>query len=70
MSEVTIQKEEYQALKRESVAYRKIASKLFASVVKDDVAVVIRDFAKTRKYSKDFLKDMETGLRKSSYARS
>ena len=70
MSEVTIQKEEYQALKRESVAYRKIASKLFASVVKDDVAFVIRDFAKTGKYSKDFLKDMETGLRKSSSARS
>jgi hypothetical protein len=67
MSQVTISDQEYKQLKRQGAAYRKIAAKLFQSVVKDDVASVVRDFADTKLYSKGFLKDLEKGLQKSSY---
>lgn len=70
MSTVTIPKNEYRALKRQSVAYRKIASRLFESVVKDDIADVVRGFTTTGKYSAAFIADLESGLRKSSYAKA
>ena len=70
MSQITISEREYKRLKRQGAAYRKIAAKLFQSVVKDDVASVVRDFAETKLYSKGFLADLEKGLRKSSYAKA
>ena len=70
MSQVTISEQEYKQLKRQGVAYRKLAAKLFQSVVKDDVASVVRDFANTDLYSKGFLADLEKGLRKSSYGKA
>ena len=70
MSQVTISKQEYKQLKRQEAAYRKIAAKLFQSIVKDDIASVVRDFADTKLYSKGFLNDLENGLRKSSYGRA
>ncbi len=70
MSQVTISEQEYQQLKRQGAAYRKLATKLFQSFVKDDVASVVRDFADTKLYSKHFLKDLEKGLRKSSYGKA
>lgn len=70
MATVTIRKDEYQALKRQSAAYKKLASKLFEAVVKDDIGAVVRDFSATGKYSATFLAEFESGLRKSSYARA
>ena len=70
MSQVTISEQEYKQLKRQGAAYRKLAARLFQSVVKDDVASVVGDFANTDLYSKGFLTDLEKGLRKSSYGRA
>ena len=70
MTQVTIAKDEYQALKRRSAAYKRLTSKLFEEVVKDDIGEVVHDFAATGKYSTAFLAEFESGLRKSSYARA
>jgi hypothetical protein len=70
MSKVTIQKNEYQSLKRQSSAYRKLATRLFEAVVKDDISSVVRDFAHTDLYSKEFLAEFEDGLRKSTYRKA
>ena len=70
MSQVTISKQEYKQLKRQGAAYRKLAAKLFQSVVTDDVASVVRDFTDTKLYAKGFLNDLEKGLRKSSYGKA
>ena len=70
MASISIPKEEYQILKRQSAAYKKLAGKLFESVVKGDIGEVVRDFVKTGKYSPAFLRDREAGLRKSSYSRA
>ncbi|MDO8514311.1 MAG: hypothetical protein Q7S50_02085 [bacterium] len=70
MNKITIPKDEYQALKRQSKAYRQLAGRLFEVVVHDDVGIVIEDFAKTKLYSKEFLADLEKGLRRSSYGKA
>ena len=70
MSKVTIQSDEYKTLKRHSKAYRTLAGRLFESVVRDDVNTVVEDFTKTGRYSKDFLVDLERGLRRSSYGKA
>jgi len=70
MSQITISAQEYKQLKRQGAAYRKIAAKLFQSVVKDDIVSVVRDFADTKLYSKGFLAELGKGLRKSSYGRA
>ncbi len=70
MSQVSITKKEYQTLKRHSVAYQKLTTRLFKAVVQDDITEVVRDFDDTNQYSKGFLKDLEAGLRKSSYSRA
>lgn len=70
MSTVTIQKDEYRALKRQSAAYRKITEQLFKAVVRDDVASVVRDFTATNLYTKEFIAALERGLSKSSYSRA
>ena len=67
MSQVTISKEEYKKLKKQSEAYKRLASRFFEAVVKDPVKDVVEDFHKTGLYTKDFLSDLETGLRKSTY---
>ncbi|MDO8518482.1 MAG: hypothetical protein Q7S26_04310 [bacterium] len=70
MSKVTIQKNEYQSLKRQSTAYRKLAGRIFEAVVKDDIVTVVQDFAHTNLYSKEFLAEFESGLRKSTYGKA
>ena len=67
MSKVSISKEEYQKLKKQSEAYRKLTGRLSESVIKDPIKDVVRDFQETGLYTKDFLFDLETGLRRSSY---
>ncbi|MGR3318599.1 MAG: hypothetical protein ACUZ8O_08980 [Candidatus Anammoxibacter sp.] len=67
MPNVTIPEKEYQKLKQQSKAYEKLTKRLFESVVRTPVDEVIEDFRKSNIYTEDFLKDIEDGLRKSSY---
>jgi hypothetical protein len=41
----------------------------FAPFKKDKVSSIVSDFAKTNLYEKEFLKDLEAGLKKSSVCR-
>jgi hypothetical protein len=69
MAQVTISKTEYLRLRRQASAYQKLTSRLFEAVIKDPIQEVVEDFRKTNFYTPGFLKDLERGLRKSSYAR-
>ena len=66
---VTIPKTEYQRLKKEAIAYRRLKTQLFESLVQDPVDKVVLNFKKTKLYSRGFLKDLEEGLRGSSYGK-
>ena len=66
MSTVTIPKQEYQSLKRQSEAYRAVAAGHFEYIIRDNVETVVKDFEKTGLYNKRFLIDLEKGLRRSS----
>ena len=63
MSMVTIPKEEYQSLIRQANAYRKIASGFAAQVIETPVAQVLENFRATKKYSNEFIADLEDGLK-------
>ena len=67
---ITIPKTEYTRLKREAEAYRKFTAHFFQTVVKEPIEDIVKDFRKTNLYTKEFLGDLENGLRKSSYAKS
>jgi len=67
MNQVTISKIEYLRLRKQAVGYQKLVSQLFESAIKDPLYEVMEDFRETNLYSQDFLKDLEDGLRKSSY---
>ena len=69
MVKVAVPKTEYEKLKRQATAYRRFAEKFFESVIKDPIEEVVEDFRKTDLYTEEFLKDLENGLRKSSYAK-
>ncbi len=70
MASITIPKNEYVRLQRQASAYRKLTSRLFETVIKDPIKETIEDFGRTNLYTKEFLRDLEKGLRKSSYAKS
>ena len=70
MSNITISKEEYEKLKQQAKAYQKLTSRIFEFVLHDPVQEVVKDFQKTDLYTEDFLTDLESGLRKSSYAKA
>ena len=59
---VTISKTEYQSLVRQANAYRKIASGFATQVIETPVTQVVQNFQATKKYSKEFLADLEGGL--------
>ena len=63
MSTVTIPKAEYKTLISQANAYRKIASGFAAQVIETPVAQVVENFRATKKYSKEFLIDLEDGLK-------
>ena len=67
MSEITISKEEYKKLKQQAKAYKKLTGSLFEFVIRDQVEDVVKDFRKTNLYTNEFIKELEDGLRKSSY---
>ena len=70
MANVTLSKEEYEKLKKQVKAYQKLRARLFEFILYDPVETVVEDFRKTKLYTEEFLSDLESGLRKSSYARS
>ena len=67
MRKVIISKEEYENLKKQATAYKKLASRFFETVIKDPIKDVVIDFVKTGLYTREFLADLESGLRKSSF---
>jgi len=69
MSNVTIPKIEYLKLKHQADAYKKLSGRFFESVIKDSVEEVVEDFRRSNLYTKEFLADMESGLRRSSFAK-
>lgn len=66
---VTIAKKEYLSLKKDANAYRKLISGIFQKTISDKVSNVVQDFENTKLYSDDFLKDLESGLSKSSFGK-
>lgn len=66
---VTLPKEEYLRLKQQAQAYRSLAAKVFELPLKDPVSEIVRDFKAANIYTKEFLTDLEDGLRKSSYTK-
>jgi hypothetical protein len=69
MPTVTMPEIEYKRLKQQAKAYQQLTGKLFEFVLHDPINQVAEDFRKTHIYSEGFLKDMEAGLRKSSYGK-
>jgi len=69
MDKVIITKTEYRQMKRQAEAYKKLLAEFFDSLTYDPIGQVVQDFRKTDLYTEEFLKDLESGLRKSSYAK-
>ena len=68
MNQITISESEYITLKNHFDAYKKLVSNLFSSIIADPINEVVEDFKNTNLYTDNFIKDLESGLRKSSYA--
>lgn len=69
MEKISLPKKEYQRLRRQAAAYRKLTENIFASVLRDPIKEVREDFRKTGLYTEAFLDDLDQGLRKSSFAK-
>ena len=71
MTTITIPKNEYQKLVEKSLRYEYIRQmmekNLFAPPPVKNARKVIGELRKTKLYSRGFLKDLEKGLRRSSY---
>jgi hypothetical protein len=70
METVTISKKEYMKLRSQAKAYEKLAKGFFENIVKDPINEVVKDFKKTGLYSEEFLDDLGSGLRKSTFAKT
>ena len=68
MDTIVIPKTEYRRLRREADAYKKIAGDLNALILRDSVSEAVDDFKKTGLYTDEFVRALENGLRRSSYA--
>jgi len=66
---ITLSKMEYSRLRNQARAYRSLASKVFELPLRDPIGEVAEDFRTMGLYSEDFLRDLESGLRKSTYAK-
>lgn len=66
---ISLPKNEYLRLKRRAHAYQKLVGEVFETVLKDPIEEVVEDFRRTKLYTDEFLKDLEEGLRKSSYGK-
>lgn len=69
MAKVAITKTEYEQLKRQAEAYRKFATGFFEMALRDPIEEVVEDFKRTNLYTEEFLDDLGSGLRKSSYTK-
>lgn len=69
MNQVTLPKTEYERFKRQAEAYRTFAAKFFELTIGDSIEELVENFRQTNLYSEEFLADLVTGLRKSSYAK-
>ena len=69
MTYVTIPKIEYQQLKKQALTLRRMYARFFDFAIKNPVDEVVADFKATGLYTKGFLRDLEQGLSKSSYAK-
>jgi len=67
MESVTLSKKEFNKLVLKAKAYDMLARNFFKNKVNDPVDIVVNDFKKTNLYSEKFIKDLEEGLKKSSY---
>lgn len=63
---VSVPKLEYARLQQQAAAYRALAAKVFEMTLQDPVGELVADFKTTDLYTNAFLKDLESGLRKSS----
>lgn len=66
---ITISRTEYRSLRKQAEAFRKFAGKVFEAALSGNIDDVVTDFRNTNLYSDEFLKDLESGLKKSSYAK-
>jgi len=66
---VILHKREYLRLKEQALAYRTLVTRMFELPLRDPIDEVVADFRATGLYTEEFLKDLEDGLRKSSYAK-
>ena len=66
MHQVTIPQTEYTRLNKQASAYRALAGTLFCSLILYSIDDFVVDFRKTNLYTDEFLKDLESGLQKSS----
>lgn len=71
MATVTLPKIEYLKLKKRAEAFDKMIAEvnpsLFFTPMEKSRKKIISEFSKTKLYSKEFLKDLEKGLKRSSY---
>ena len=67
METITIPKTEYIRLKKISDTYHRFAEKIFENNIDDSIDDVVKDFRETGLYSTEFIEDLESGLKKSSY---
>jgi predicted transcriptional regulator len=64
MSRITISKTEYSKLRKESKAYQDLMVGLFEQIIKNPIENIVDDFRASNIYSKKFITDLESGLRK------
>ena len=74
MANITLPKKEYHQLVEKALRYdylhQLLEEDLFASPPTRSVKKVIESFEKTELYNKNFLRNLEKGLKRSSYFRS
>ena len=68
MGTVVVRQEEYEQLKRQAEAYKRLVARVFESITPGSVEEVVSDFRASGLYTDEFLSDLETGLAKSSLA--
>lgn len=69
METITIPKSEYKRLVKRARSYDKLTKQILADVISEPIPDIVSDFRKTNLYSEGFLKDLESGLKKSSHAK-
>lgn len=69
MASIRVSKQKYDQLVRQAKSYRLFAARFFESLLRDSSEDVVEDFRKTNLYTEEFLGDLESGLRKSSYTK-